>query len=519
MEEEVRRKIPTTLQVMAASIEDLLEEISGVDDPIEELQCLKTALLSIPLRDLRDSVSGQRFNVIFSLLHSDDKEQVELCVGILERILLALGPVTLAQSYRAELQGGLTHPNDTVKILALTQIGRMVEHPEASTEILNNHDILAATICCIGEEKMEVAKQAIQSLSKLSHSKPGLDKLFQTDLLKVIKDVMATSDIIRYRIYELVVEISSASPISLGYCAKSGFIAQLLGELTGDDVLTRATSIEMVTSLAYTQHGRKYLAQQGIMDKVSNMIKGADTDPFSALYIPGLVKFFVNLAIMDSPQQVCETYPVFQNKVFEMALDPDPAMIGVALDTLGLLGSTVEGKQVFHKTGERFKAVWLIMSKIAGAGATELRVRSLDAISQLLTLQLEQQTEDLLALTESWFLLLSNLPMDMIRNISIQPFPELHCAAMRVFTAISSQLWGQKLMISTPSFMEFILDRSAGQTKDAKDAKFDLMGSLVCSSTAAEILGSQHYIRLKTYLREGPYYISPVVAVCTEGAD
>lgn len=65
----------------------------------------------------------------------------------------------------------------------------------------------------------------------------------------------------------------------------------------------------------------------------------------------GLVKFFGNLAIMDSPQQVCESYPAFQNKVFEMALDPDPAMIGVALDTLGLLGSTVEGKQVLQKTG------------------------------------------------------------------------------------------------------------------------------------------------------------------------
>lgn len=46
--------------------------------------------------------------------------------------------------------------------------------------------------------------QAIQSLSKLSHSKPGLDKLFHSDLLAVLKDVMATSDIIRYRIYEVV---------------------------------------------------------------------------------------------------------------------------------------------------------------------------------------------------------------------------------------------------------------------------------------------------------------------------
>uniref|UniRef100_UPI003AAE34B6 26S proteasome non-ATPase regulatory subunit 5 isoform X1 n=1 Tax=Centroberyx gerrardi TaxID=166262 RepID=UPI003AAE34B6 len=504
---------------MAASIESLLEEISSIEDPIEELQNLKTALLSIPVSALRDSVSGRRLNVIFSLLNTNDREQIELCVDILDRILKALSPVHLAQNCRVELQGGLTHPNETVKILALTQIGRMVDHPDAVTEILKNHDILREVIHCISGEKIAVAKEAIHSLSKLSHSKPGLDTLFRGGLLKDMKDVMATSDIVRYRIYELMVDISSVSAVSLGYCANSSFISQLLGELTGDDILIRATAIEMVTSLAQSQHGRQYLAQQGIMDKISNMIRGADTDPFSSLYLPGLVKFFGNLAIMDSPQQVCETYPAFQNKVFEMALDPDPAMIGVALDTLGLLGSTVEGKQVLQKTGEKFKAVLLKMSQLASSGATELRVRSLEAISQLLTLQPEQQTEDLLALTESWLHLLSNHPMDMICNISTQPFPELHCGALRIFTAIATQPWGQKLMISTPGFMEFIVDRSTGKTKEAKDAKFELVGALVSSSTAVDILGSQHYLRLKTYLREGPYYVSAVAAVSTEGAE
>ena len=51
------------------------------------------------------------------------REQVDLCVDILERILMALSPVHLAQNYRAELHGGLTHPEETVKILALTQVG------------------------------------------------------------------------------------------------------------------------------------------------------------------------------------------------------------------------------------------------------------------------------------------------------------------------------------------------------------------------------------------------------------
>lgn len=43
----------------------------------------------------------------------------------------------------------------------------------------------------------------------------------------------------------------------------------------------------MVTALAGTLHGRQYLAQQGIIDKISNLIVGADSDPLSGLYLPG----------------------------------------------------------------------------------------------------------------------------------------------------------------------------------------------------------------------------------------
>lgn len=58
---------------MAASIGSLLEEIAGVDDPVEELQSLKTALFAVPVSALRDSVTGQRFDVIFSLLNSNQR--------------------------------------------------------------------------------------------------------------------------------------------------------------------------------------------------------------------------------------------------------------------------------------------------------------------------------------------------------------------------------------------------------------------------------------------------------------
>lgn len=49
----------------------------------------------------------------------------------------------------------------------------------------------------------------------------------------------------------------------------------------------------MVTSLAHTPHGRQYLAQQGIIDKISNIILGAESDPFSGFYLPGYIPHFL----------------------------------------------------------------------------------------------------------------------------------------------------------------------------------------------------------------------------------
>ncbi|XP_023663625.1 26S proteasome non-ATPase regulatory subunit 5 [Paramormyrops kingsleyae] len=504
---------------MAASIESLLSELSGLENPIEELKILRTVVLATPLETLKETVPSLQLEVIFSLLNTNDREQTELCVIILGRILQALDPVHLAQNCRNELQAGLNHSDDSVKALAISQVVRIVEHTQAVTEILNSQDLLKTVIHNIGGEKISVAKEAIQALSKLTLTKVGLDALFQSSLLEHLKDVMAMNDVVRYRVYELVVDVASVSPISLGYCANASFISQLLAELTGDDVLVRATAIEMVTTLAQSQHGRQYLEQQGIMEKISNMVIGAESDPFSSFYLPGLVKFFGNLTVMESPQQICECYPAFLRKVFEMTVDQDPVMVGVALDTLGVVGSTVEGKQVLHKTGVEFQRVLKQMSQLVRNAPTDLRVRCLEALTLLLSLPAEQQTEDLLGLTESWFDSLSNQPMHMFQSISSQPFPELHIGALHIFTAIAGQLWGQKLMMATPGFVEFIVDRSTGPSKEMKDAKFELVKALANSASTAEIFGNQNYLRLRTYMREGPYYVTAVSSVTVEGAD
>ncbi|XP_069465636.1 26S proteasome non-ATPase regulatory subunit 5 [Ambystoma mexicanum] len=508
---------------MAASpgleLERLVAELSRLEEPTETLKTLKTAVLALPLATLRERVPQLQLRGLFSLLNGDDREQIAICVSILERLLEALEPVYVAQNFKEELQRGLFHPDDLVKMLTVSQVGRIVASSEAVAEMFNNLELLRQIILCIGGEKIAVAKEAVKSLSRIAQTKAGLEALFVSNLLNDLKNVMATSDVVRYRVYELIVEIASVSEESLDYCVKSGFISQLLKELTGDDVLVRVTCIEMVTTLACTFHGRRYLAQQGIIDKISNMIISAESDPFSGFYLPGLVKFFGNLAIVDSPQQICERYPAFVEKVLEMAEGHDVTMIGVAVDTLGILGSNVEGKQVLQKIGSRFQKVFKKLGSQAQSASTELRVRCLDAISSLLYLPPDKHTDDLLAMTASWFSCLSTQPLDLFRSISTQPFPELHCGALRVFTAIANQPWAQRLMINSPGFVEYIIDRRVDPDKPSKDAKFELVKALVNSTTAAETFGNQHYLRLRAYLRDGPYYVKAISTVAVDGAE
>ncbi|KAM4019889.1 LOW QUALITY PROTEIN: 26S proteasome non-ATPase regulatory subunit 5 [Anomaloglossus baeobatrachus] len=507
---------------MAASIEDLLSAVSGSAEPTEALRSLKTAALALPLSVLRERVPELRLGACSAPWRGADREQAALCVVILQRFLQASDPLHVVRNYKEELHRGLHHPEEAVRLLAVSQIGRIAESLEAMTEILNNLELLKEMILCLGGENMAVAKEAITSLSRVARTTPGLQLLFGSNLLSDLRSVMAVSDVVRYRVYELVVEVSSVSAEALSFCASSGLLPRLLEELTGEDVLVRVTCVEMVTSLAGTLHGRQYLAQQGIIDKISNLIVGADSDPFAGFYLPGLVKFFGNLAIMESPQQVCEHYPEFLHKVFDMVEGQEPTMIGVAVDTLGILGSNMEGKQVLQKTGDRFINVFRTIGHHAQF-APELRVRCLDSISSIVFLPPDNHTDDLLAMSEAWFRCLSNQPMEMLRSIASQPFPELHCGALKVFTvsplAIANQPWAQRMMIDSPGFVEYIVDRTVDPDKDSKDAKYELVKALINAKTTAEVLGNQHYLRLRAYHREGPYYVKAVSTVAVEGAE
>ena len=100
-----------------------------------------------------------------------------------------------------------------------------------------------------------------------------------------------------------------------------------------------------------------------------------------------------------------------------------------------------------------------------------------------------------------------------------QPFTELRCGVINIFQVLASQPWGQKTLYDYPGFEEYLLDRSTEQSKEGKDAKFDVIKTLVESPSGREIFGNVYFVRMNEYVNQGPYYVRVEAAVAMESTD
>ena len=73
-------------------------------------------------------------------------------------------------------------------------------------------------------------------------------------------------------------------------------------------------------------------------------------------------------------------------------------------------------------------------------------------------------------------------------------------------------------MNSQPGFHEYLLDRSTETNKEGKEAKFEVVSALAEAPTSGEVFGRPYLLRLKEYVREGPFFVKVQSEVALEGA-
>ena len=96
------------------------------------------------------------------------------------------------------------------------------------------------------------------------------------EFLQIFKVLMSTNEVIRLRLYEMFVGISTISPNNFKSMEADEFLPQILTEIESNDVLLRMNIIELLSQLVTTEIGYEYLESQGVIENLFQQLRNKD---------------------------------------------------------------------------------------------------------------------------------------------------------------------------------------------------------------------------------------------------
>ncbi|KAJ8039549.1 26S proteasome non-ATPase regulatory subunit 5 [Holothuria leucospilota] len=308
---------------------------------------------------------------------------------------------------------------------------------------------------------------------------------------------------------------------------RSGLLGQLLSDLHTEDDLVQLNAIEMLCALVDSPHGIVFLEKEGVLRKMEEMLVEAEADPSQGFLLPELVKFFGILS-RHQPKELSEKYPAFLQCCFHLLESCETSLLNIAVETIGFVGSSTDGKRALNKQGMvdvdhlDIHGRGIVHPREAHPGPTN-RSQSEGAVSTGMSLlssgkvTKEQLNEDLEGMLQQWFEQVSTKPMDLILSLCQQPFLEIRCPALSILQALCDHKWAQTQLLNRPGFQEYLLDRSTEHEKIGKESKYAVVKALAEAYHTGEIFGRPYLLKLREYVRDGPFYVQTQSEVVVEG--
>ena len=171
----------------------------------------------------------------------------------------------------------------------------------------------------------------------------------------------------------------------------------------------------------------RFLESTGVLARMARLLDDGQNHPFASILVPGLVKFFgmtetvilsmhpnLNVTCAGNlahtrPRQIMMEYPTFVSCLAAMADSEDPVAQAIALETVGYIGVSLEGKVLYltlsHKMGFNNCLLQLALAELGNRmtdtidrlellitdSPTEARIRAMNAFASLIKLDKENQ--------------------------------------------------------------------------------------------------------------------------------
>lgn len=226
------------------------------------------------------------------------------------------------------LERSLEHSSDSVKVLGLNEIDRIIK--QAPNQSFSQNIVIAVLNCLDKQEKTGIL--AVKILPKI------LPKLLADHSVHInLNRLLTCSDLIRCRVYDVCIATAKESQDNLEYVAY--VIDRLCTDLDTNDILLELNILDFLSDLAQSDHGWIYLENKGIFKKITEKVDTIDNNPLKSLLFPGYMKFFGNIALKQ-PAKIIQGFPLFINSMFDLLLecivsDTDGTTLPVIFDALG----------------------------------------------------------------------------------------------------------------------------------------------------------------------------------------
>lgn len=274
--------------------------VSSGHELVVALQDL-SALLNSPSFSLRELAPHIPAPLLFGCLSTTNEEQILLCKGILKKLLSLEKADAVITHYRDFVIEGLNHPQFEVREFCLGELERCSASINGLLALLDNVDILVYTARALSDENLTCVKLATNTLINTAKHDSGLEILFQHQIQSEFDELLTKKDVIRFRVYELMVLIQALSERAFKSSRNSGVLEKLTKELDGDDILLRLNCVELVTQLADSgKNGLMFVEESGIVTRLNNLLISAETDPLMSLMLPSKICFTVRMLIGSS---------------------------------------------------------------------------------------------------------------------------------------------------------------------------------------------------------------------------
>ena len=166
------------------------------------------------------------------------------------------------------------------------------------------------------------------------------------------------------------------------------------------------------------------------------------------IFLSGIIRFFGYLA-QSRPVEVTQQYPIFLQTVFSFLTVPDSALKLIAIQTVGAVAHSEQGLRVVFDDKAGNDEIMKILCNHISSSEADVKGRSLEALA-LIFHSADIPSEDLSVLTRSLFSAIATNPLQILVDVSKQPFQDVHCAVLKVFRSLAKYKWAQEDMATCP---------------------------------------------------------------------